>query len=105
MSGPEKPKVIGEEWSDERVRSFLDLKPYREDLDADYFVLIRAYESMRAGDFQRFINFFVEAGRNLNAVNEQGETILDRVSEHRRSVDYARALEEAGAKKSASAGA
>ena len=60
---------------------------------------------MRAGDFQRFIDFFVEAGRNLNAVNEDGETILDRVSEHRRSVDYARALEEAGAKKSASAGA
>lgn len=104
MSGPEKPKIIGEEWSDERVRSFLDLKPYREDLDADYFVLLRAYESMRAEDFERFIKFFVESGRNLNAVNEQGETILDRVSEHRRSIDYARTLKQAGAKKSAGAG-
>ena len=28
MSGPDKPKVIGEEWSDERVKSYLDLTPW-----------------------------------------------------------------------------
>ena len=33
-----------------------------------------------------------------------GETILDLISRHRRSVDYARALENAGAKKTAAAG-
>ncbi|MET4026503.1 hypothetical protein ABIE59_002029 [Marinobacter sp. MBR-99] len=104
MSGPDKPKVIGEEWSDERVKSFLDLSPWDKNLNPDHFVLTRAYESMRAGDFERFIAFFVGAGRDLNAEDERGETILDRVSQHGRSGDYAQALEKAGAKQKATAG-
>jgi len=105
MSGPDKPKVIGEEWSDERVRSFLDLKPWDKAVQADYFVLLRAYEAMRAEDFERFIGFFAADGRDLNAEDEHGETMLDRVSRHRRSDDYARALESAGGVKRAKAGA
>ncbi len=104
MSGPDKPKVIGEEWSDERVKSYLDLTPCDRSINADYFVLSRAYEAMRAEDFERFIAFFTEAGRDLNAEDEQGTTILDRVARHRRSADYARALENAGAQKKAAAG-
>ena len=104
MSGPDKPKVIGEEWSDDRVKSYLDLTPWDRSINADYFVLSRAYESMRAEDFERFISFFVEAGRDLNAEDEHEETILDRVARHRRSADYARALENAGAQKKAAAG-
>lgn len=99
MSGPDKPKVIGEEWSDERVKSYLDLTPWDRSINADYFVLSRAYESMRAEDFERFISFFVEAGRDLNAEDEHGATILDRVALHRRSAEYARVLENAGAQK------
>ncbi|WP_417543535.1 PA4642 family protein [Marinobacter sp.] len=98
MSGPDKPKVIGEEWSDERVKSFLVTQPKGE--GSDYTTLLKAYQAMIAKDFDRFVGFFVEAGRDLNAVNESGETILDRVGEHRKSLDYARALENAGAKKS-----
>ena len=104
MSGPDKPKVIGEEWSDERVKSFLALEPYDSAKNPDFNVLLKAYQAMRAGDFDRFIGFFVEAGRDLNAVNENGETILDLISEHRRSVDYAQALEKAGAQRGATAG-
>lgn len=104
MSGPDKPKVIGEEWSDERVRSFLDLQPWDRAINADYHALLRAYQAMRAEDFERFIGFFVAAGRDLNAVGPEGGTILDLISEHRRSVDYARALEQAGAQKTAAAG-
>ncbi|MCG7200355.1 PA4642 family protein [Marinobacter pelagius] len=105
MSGPDKPKVIGEEWSDERVKSFLALEPYDTSINADYHALLRAYQAMRAGDFERFVRFFVEAGRDLNATNDLGETMLDHVSRHRRSGDYARVLENAGAKKKAVAGA
>lgn len=104
MSGPEKPKVIGEEWSDERVKSFLDLSPWDKTLNPDNFVLTRAYESMRAEDFERFIGFFVAAGRDLNAEDPRGQTLLDRVSQHGRSADYARAMESAGAKRKVSAG-
>lgn len=101
MSGPEKPKVIGEEWSDERVKSFLLLSPWDARINPDFYVLIQAYEAMRAEDFERLIGFFVEAGRDLNARNENGETILDHVSRHRRMTAYADALRSAGAKKSA----
>jgi len=104
MSGPDKPKVIGEEWSDERVRSYLDLTPLDKSTDPDHFVLTRAYEAMRAGDFERFLGFFVAAGRNLNARDERGQTLLDRVALHRRSAAYAKALENAGATRKTEAG-
>lgn len=104
MSGPDKPKVIGEEWSDERVRSFLDIQPWDAAENADYNALLKAYQAMRAEDFERFIGFFAAEGRDLNATNSEGETILDLIARHRRSGDYAKALEKVGAKKTAAAG-
>ncbi|KPP96799.1 PA4642 family protein [Marinobacter sp. HL-58] len=104
MSGPDKPKVIGEEWSDERVKSFLAITPYDSGINADFNALIKAYQAMIAEDFERFVGFFVEAGRDLNAVDEHGDTILDVVSRHRRSTAYASILERAGAKSAAEAG-
>ena len=104
MSGPDKAKVIGEEWSDERVRSFLDIQPWDAAENADYNALLKAYQAMRAEDFERFIGFFAAEGRDLNATNSEGETILDLIAQHRRSGDYAKALEKVGAKKTAAAG-
>ena len=72
MSGPDKPKVIGEEWSDERVKSFLAITPYDSNINPDFNALIKAYQAMIAEDFDRFVGFFVEAGRDLNAVDENG---------------------------------
>ena len=51
MSGPDKPKVIGEEWSDERVKSFLAIKPYDTAINADFNALLKAYQAMTAEDF------------------------------------------------------
>lgn len=99
MSGPDKPKVLDEEWSDERVKSFLFITPYDTSVSTDYQVLIKAYQSMRAGDFERFLGFFTEAGRDLNASDGNGQTILDHISEHRRSVDYVGSLQRFGAEK------
>jgi hypothetical protein len=101
MSGPDKPKVIGEEWSDERVKGFLAIEPYDRAINPDFNALLKAYQAMRAEDFERFVGFFVEAGRDLNAVNERGETILDLISQHRRSTAYADTLKQAGAQKTA----
>jgi len=101
MSGPDKPKVLDEEWSDERVKSHL---PEQTGGGADYTALLTAYRAMRASDFERFVGFFVEAGGEVNATSENGETLLDLVSQHRKSADYASALEQAGAKKNAVAG-
>ncbi|HSH12458.1 MAG TPA: PA4642 family protein [Desulfurivibrionaceae bacterium] len=101
MSGPDKPKVLGEEWSDERVQGFLALAPYDPAINADFNALIKAYQAMRAEDFERFIGFFVEANRDLNAVNDQGETMLDLISQHGRSAAYAEILQAAGGKTTA----
>lgn len=98
MSGPDKPKVIGEEWSDERVKSFLAIEPYDKAIDADYNALLKAYQAMRAEDFERFVRFFSESGRDLNAVDDRGETILDLIARHRRSTAYADILRAAGAR-------
>lgn len=99
MSGPDKPKVLDEEWSDERIKSHLPRESKEE--GSHYTALLKAYRAMRAEDFGRFVGFFVEAGGDLNATNEAGETFLDHVFQHRKGADYARALEQAGAKKSA----
>jgi len=98
VSGPDKPKVYDEAWSDERIRGFLFISPYDTSKNADYHVLIKAYHAMRIGEFERFLAFFTAEGRDINARNEQGETLLDRVSRHSRSTDYADALKAAGAK-------
>lgn len=101
MSGPEKPKVIGEEWDDERVKSFLFLSPYDTQTDPDYHVLIKAYQSMREEDFKRLVDFFAAAGRNVNARDAQGRTLLDTLSEHRHGKAYADALRAQGGRLSA----
>lgn len=89
--------AVTDEWfTDERVRSFLDMQPVAGE-DPDYHVLLKAYRGMVPEAFERFIEFFVEAGRNLNAPGPGGKTLLKLVSEHRNSTEYARILREAGA--------
>jgi len=98
MNGPSQPKVVGEDWSDERVKGFLNITCYDENTDADFHVLREAYEHMVAYDFARFVGFFLDCGRNLNALNERGETILDRVSQHASHQEFADVLRKYGAR-------
>ena len=96
MSGPSQPKVEGEQWSDERIRGFLDLKPL-DGSSEDYHVLLQAYHHMVPEFFGRFVEFFVEDGRDVNALSKEGQTILGRMSEHGRSAPYADILKAKGA--------
>ena len=50
---------------------------------------------MRAYDFERLIALFLEDGRNINALNENGKTLLDLVRENPVSVDFVHILEDA----------
>ncbi len=95
--GPSQPKVVGEDWSDDRVKSFLGLQP-RDDRNPDYHVLRESYEYMLAGDYARLVAFFSEAGRDINALGPDGKTMLDRVSAHAKGGDYAAILKQAGGK-------
>lgn len=87
MSGPSQPKVVDEDWSDDRVKGYLDLTPY-DDTHPDFYVLEKAYRGMVASDFQRFIGYFKAAGRDLNARNSDGETLQEIIVRHPRSQAY-----------------
>ena len=96
MSGPSQPKVEDEQWSDDRIKGFLSLKP-QDDTNTDYHVLIQAYQHMTAAFFARFIVMFVEAGHDINAQSLDGDTLFSRVSSHASSSDYSAILKQHGA--------
>ena len=92
----DKLQVIDEVWTEQRVRDFLDVKPV-EEVEADFHMLMKAYTAMRLDDFELFIGFFLEEGRDINARDPQGRTALSYIKEHRKSAAYAEALERQGA--------
>lgn len=92
----DKQKVLDEVWTEQRVKDFLDVKS-ADGINEDFHVLLKAYQAMRLENFVEFIDFFIAAGRDINATGPEGETVLAIVSRHRRSEDYAQALKEKGA--------
>ena len=93
----DKQKVLGEVFDDDRVRTFLiDRAP--EGVNVDFHCLERAYRGMNVDNFATFISFFNEAGRDINALNPDGKTLLSQIKEHSSFSDYAEILDKAGAK-------
>jgi hypothetical protein len=92
----DKEKVVDEVWTDDRVKSFLQVRPHDE-VEEDFHMLLKAYQSMRVEDFAKFIGYFLKDGRSLNSTNPDGESVLDIIDEHRRSTAYADILRSAGA--------
>ncbi|HSG91322.1 MAG TPA: PA4642 family protein [Pseudomonadales bacterium] len=94
---PDKQKVIDEIWDDDRVRSFLAPPPADPDVDRDWFVLSRAYQSMRVGDFRRLLTMFLAQGGNLDARDARGATLAEGIATHRHAGPFIEALIAAGA--------
>jgi len=92
----DKQKVIGEVFDDERIKSFLRYLP-PAGVDADYHLLEKAYRGMKAENFATFVKFFLEEGRNINARNPLGKTMLDEMKTHRLAEEYIEAMEDNGA--------
>jgi hypothetical protein len=92
----DKEKVLDEVWTEQRVKDFLEVKP-AEDIEADFHVLLKAYQSMRLENFEEFVGFFTADNRNINATNPKGETVLSIVKQHPSSTDYANVLSTNGA--------
>lgn len=92
----DKQKVLDEVWTEDHVRSFLDVRAH-DGSDDDFHMLLKAYQSMRASDFELFVSFFGEQGRNINATGRDGRSVLDIVSTHRHGGEYAGILRAAGA--------
>jgi hypothetical protein len=92
----EKEVVVDEVWTEARVREFLDVKP-AEAIEADFHMLLKAYQQMRADNFEQFIAMFLAEKRNINARDPQGRTLLSYVREHQKSTEYADILIRNGA--------
>ncbi|KZZ25666.1 hypothetical protein A3754_13690, partial [Alcanivorax sp. HI0083] len=65
--------------------------------NGDFHLLEKAYRALRAEDFARFLTFFKDQNRDLDARDPQGRTLLDLVTQHPKGNDYAQALRDAGA--------
>jgi hypothetical protein len=92
----DKVKVLDEVWTEDHVRSFLSVRPH-DGGDEDFHMLLKAYQSMRASDFELFVSFFTGENRNIKACGLDGRSVLDIVSTHRRGAPYAEVLRQAGA--------
>ena len=92
----DKEKVLDEVWTEDRVRSFLDVKSY-DGSNEDFHMLHKAYQSMRASDFELFVQFFLQQQRDINASGTDGRDVLAIVNEHRHGTEYAEVLRGAGA--------
>ena len=92
----DKEKVLDEVWTEDHVRSFLYVRPH-DGSDEDFHMLLKAYQSMRASDFELFVGFFRDQRRDVNARGKDGRSVLDIVATHRHGGDYAAILKAAGA--------
>lgn len=92
----DKQKVLGEFFDDERIKSFFDYESSDTE-NADFHLLEKAYRGMIAENFGTFVKFFLEAGKNINATNQFGDTFLQTIKDHRQSEDYISQLKQAGA--------
>lgn len=92
----DKQKVLGEHFDDERIKTFLEYES-PNDVSASYHLLEKAYRGMKADNFATFLGFFVEAGHDINAKNQDGVSFLSVVSQHRQAEDYIAALKANGA--------
>ena len=94
----DKQKVVDEVWDDEQVASFLGKVPPDLPGDPDFHVLLFAYRSMRATDFARFLDIYVDAGRDVTAQNGDGVSMAHYLSRHAMAGPYIELLEAAAAR-------
>lgn len=89
----DKEKVIDPVWSEDRVRAFLDIDPPAGE-NADFHRLLKAYQSMRDSDFALFVQFFKDSGGDIEAKNQQGQTVAQIIAQHKLGGPYLNALKQ-----------
>ena len=89
---PDKAKVVDEIWDDARINSLLEKAPMGNE-NGDFSVMLNAYRSMRAEDFQRFIIAFKARGGDLDARDTQGRTLFELIASHDKAQPFREALQ------------
>ena len=92
----DKQKVLGEVFDDDRLKTFFNIQP-PEGVDANFHILEKAYRGMGEDNFATFVRFYVEDGRDINATNPDGKTLLQIIETHRHAGRYVGALRGQGA--------
>lgn len=90
----DKKQVIGDEIGDEQIKPFLDFEPV-DATSPSLHKLIKAYRGLRIDDFERFLGFFVEAGYDVDGKDEQGNTFVNLIEDHRYAADYIELIKKA----------
>ena len=88
-------QVIGDEISDDYVKSFLNFEPADGVTSPSHHKLIKGYRGLRIDDFERFVGFFVEAGHDLDGKDEHGKTFIEVIADQRNAPDYVEIIEKA----------
>lgn len=96
----DKEKIIDEVWTDGRVKEFLrTITPSQSGEqfsgDHDFYVLLRAYHAMRVEDFEKFLEYFTQAGGDLHATNDRGQTVRAFIGSHRKAGPFIVAIDAA----------
>ncbi|UTW09110.1 PA4642 family protein [Pseudomonas benzenivorans] len=90
----DKKQVIGEEIGEESIKLFLAVEP-ADATPPSLHKLIKAYRGLRIDDFERFVGFFVEAGYDLEAKDEQGNDFIDLIQDQRQAEPYIEVIKAA----------
>ena len=96
MSSKDKEKVIGEDLDATKVARFLEMQPYGDE-NADFHALLKAYRGLPAEAFERFLMMFKDSGRDINARDAQGRTLLQLAQANTRHPEYIGILQNFGA--------
>ncbi|NPU92874.1 MAG: hypothetical protein HPY82_13285 [Gammaproteobacteria bacterium] len=96
MSTKDKVKVIGEDLDETKVARYLDMQPHGDE-NADFHVLTKAYRGLPLEAFERFLQQFSDQGRDINARDAKGRTLLQLAQENRSHLDYVEVLKKFGA--------
>ena len=92
----DKITVLDEVLSEERIKQFLTLEaPAGE--NSDFHRLQKAYRGMPPQYFELFLDFYKEAGKDINAISQRGNTLLQEIKNHKQAKEYIELLQSAGA--------
>ncbi|WP_285960807.1 PA4642 family protein [Pseudomonas tohonis] len=90
----DKKQVIGEEITEDSIKLFLEVEP-ADDTPPSLHKLVKAYRGLRIDDFERFLQFFLEAGYDLAAKDAQGNDFIALIKDQRLAEPYIEAIQAA----------
>jgi hypothetical protein len=94
MALKDKKRQEGEPMPEAQFHALLQYQPEAGE-NQDFHVLLRAYRGMTPEDFARFMVVYRDAGRDVDATDNQGRSLTDIIRQHRHAGPYLEALEQA----------